>query len=178
MSNLKLKDGRVYAIEKMKVDDGVLMIDYLNSVASESDNLTFGSGDIEFTLEKQTVFLSSVLAIELNYFAVAKIDGVIIGNINFRAGVNPRIKHTGEFGISVLKQYWGNGVANELLSSLINWAGATGCIGKINLQVRVDNENAIKLYKKFGFEIEGLITRTFLIDGKYYNSYQMGKFID
>jgi RimJ/RimL family protein N-acetyltransferase len=162
----------------MKVDDGILMIDYLNSVASESDNLTFGSGDIEFTLDKQTSFLTSVLSCELNYYAVAKIDGIIIGNINFSAGLNPRIKHAGEFGISVLKKYWGNGIANELLTSLINWAKSTKCIGKINLQVREDNENAIKLYKKHGFEIEGLITRTFRIDGKYYNSYHMGKFID
>lgn len=178
MSSLKLKNGRVYTIEKMKVDDGLLMIDYLNSVASESDNLTFGSGDIEFTVEKQTVFLSSVLSSELNYFAIAKIDEVIIGNINFSAGDRPRIKHTGEFGISVLKMYWGNGIANELLAGLIRWAKDTNCIGKINLQVREDNENAIKLYKKHGFEIEGLITRSFLIDGKYYNSYQMGKAID
>lgn len=178
MQNLKLKDGTQYKIEKMNVDDGILMIDYLNSIAGESDNLTFGSGDIEFTLDMQTKYLNSVLFNELNYFAVAKLDGLIIGNINFQAGTKPRIQHSGEFGLSVLKKYWGNGIANELLTSLIFWAKSTKIVGKINLQVREDNENAIKLYKKHGFEIEGLITRTFLINGKYYNSYQMGRAID
>ena len=174
----KLKDGTHYIIEKMKLSDAVNMIDYLNSIAGESDNLNFGIGDMEFTIEQQETILKSVLPNELNYFALAKIDDVVIGNVNFRAGDRPRTRHSGEFGLSVLKKYWANGIAGELLSGLLIWAQENEFIAKVNLQVREDNENAIKLYKKHGFEIEGLLRRTFLIDGIYYNSYQMGKLID
>jgi len=42
---------------------------------------------------------------------------------------------------------------------------------------RVDNEKAISLYKKLGFEIEGQLKNAVYIDGKYFDNYIMGLII-
>jgi ribosomal protein S18 acetylase RimI-like enzyme len=65
--------------------------------------------------------------------------------------------HRGEVGIGVLKDYWGIGVATALMDYFFKWVETDGVIKKIELQVREDNVNAIKLYLKYGFKIEGRI---------------------
>jgi RimJ/RimL family protein N-acetyltransferase len=179
MTNTRnLKDGRTCIIRNAIPKDASGLIDYLNTIAAESDNLTFGLGEWDVTIEAETEFIESAMKSDNQYFVIAELEGLIIANLNFTAGTRPRLEHFGEFGVSVLKEYWGNGIAFELIDGLIQWAKNSKKITKINLQVREDNERAIKLYKKFGFEIEGLVTRTFFIEGEYYNSYQMGKLID
>jgi ribosomal protein S18 acetylase RimI-like enzyme len=52
-------------------------------------------------------------------------------------------------------------------------------IKKICLNVLEINNNAIKLYKEYGFEVEGVLQRDkVLSDGKYYNTIAMGRIMD
>jgi len=109
---------------------------------------------------------------------VALLDEEIVGLIVLRSGDKVRIKHIGEMGVTVKKAYHGLGIGSFLLQFLINWAKETGIIKKINLRVRTDNENAIKMYEKFNFKNEGVISRDFYINGKFYDSLFMGLLID
>ncbi|HBG38418.1 MAG TPA: N-acetyltransferase, partial [Clostridiaceae bacterium] len=83
----------------------------------------------------------------------------------------------GELGIAVLKQFWGIGVGNFLMDYLFKWINSNGIIKKVDLSVREDNINAINLYIKWGFKIEGRISKGLYINGKYYDLYNMGKII-
>lgn len=173
-----LKNGQKYIIRKAKTTDAGKLVEYLALISYESDNLTFGPGELSVTIEEETRFIEKAINSTNQYFVVAEYEGQIIGNLNFTAGTKPRVSHIGEFGVSVRKEFWGNKIAYELINGLIEWARNGGKITKINLQVREDNDKAIQLYKKFGFEIEGLIKRSFLINGTYYNAYHMGKIIN
>lgn len=168
-----LKNGEPYLIRKAEIEDAKAMVAYVNQIAGESDNLTFGPGEFGMTVEDEIAFIDSVNRSDNQLILLAVYEGRIIGNLSFRAGGRPRIAHSGEFGISVLKEFWGNGVAEAVISSLIDWAKEHG-IRKIDLQVRDDNEGAIRLYKKLGFKEEGHISRKFLIDGEFYSVYYMG----
>jgi RimJ/RimL family protein N-acetyltransferase len=174
----KLNDGKEYYIRDAEGNDAKGMIKYVNSIASESDNLTFGPGEFEVTIEEEIKILNSAFKSEIQLFIIAELNSLIIGNLSFRAGKRPRVEHTGEFGVSVLKEFWGNGVGKELINNLLDWAKKSNKITKINLRVREDNERAIELYKKMGFEVEGLVRRDMQINGVYTNSYQMGMLIN
>lgn len=68
------------------------------------------------------------------------------------------------------------GIGTNLLKETIRWAD-TNDIKKITLSVLETNEKAIILYKKYGFEEEGLLKKDKLLtDGNYYNTIIMGKF--
>ena len=133
---------------------------------------------MNITLKSEIKFIEKSLKSNNQYFVLAEYNGEIIGNLSFSSGIKPRIRHQGEFGVSILKKYWKNGVAYALISGLIKWAKEGKIITKINLQVKSDNEIAIKLYERMGFEKEGLIKREFLIDCKYYDLYHMGLIIE
>jgi len=174
----KLRDGRKYIIRDASVKDAEQMIAYLDKIATESDNLTFGPGEIDIKLEDEIKIIESAFSSTKELFIVAEVDGLIIANLTFRAGKRPRLEHTGEFGISVLKEFWGNGIGKALLHSLIEWAQASPVVRKVNLRVREDNEKAIALYEKMGFQREGLILRDMLIGEEFTNSVCMGLLID
>lgn len=75
----------------------------------------------------------------------------------------------------MLQEYWGYGIGKNLLGESIAWADTNG-IQKITLNVLETNTNAIKLYQKLGFEIEGILKKDKLLsDGKLYNTIMMGR---
>ena len=61
-----------------------------------------------------------------------------------------------------------------MVDTLLKWAAASQIIRKINLRVRPDNDRAIALYQRKGFQIEGTISREMLLDGKFFDHYFMG----
>lgn len=165
-------------IRKAVKNDAKALISYLDIIGGESDFLTFGAGEFGASVEQEEQFISNALNRENSLFIIAEVNGKVVGNLNFTGGPRQRTFHAGEFGVSVLKEYWGQGIGEQLIKYLINWSKKSGIIKKINLRVRTDNNRGIKLYMKLGFLKEGIIKRDFLINDKFYDSMHMGLLID
>ena len=98
-----------------------------------------------------------------------------IGNIK----IDPinRYHGYGEYGIMMGdKSEWGKGYAGEASMAIIDYCFREENLRKINLGVVEDNEAAVKLYQKLGFEIEGLYKKHGLYDGRYCNLLRMAMF--
>ena len=78
--------------------------------------------------------------------------------------------------MGLLPEYRGQGLGSKLLASVLEHAKKFG-LEKVELHVYTSNISAIALYKKFGFEEEGLIKKYRKLDGKYFDSLAMGKFL-
>lgn len=110
-----------------------------------------------------------------NLFLVAVVNDRIVGFSRCEGVYLKRFSHKVEFGVCVLKDFWGYGIGKKLLKESISWADANG-IKKITLNVLETNDKAIKLYERLGFEIEGILKNDkILSDGKYYNTIIMGR---
>ena len=108
-------------------------------------------------------------------FLVAEANGEIVGFSRCEGNKLKRTSHKVEFGICVLKAYWGFGIGKNLLIESIQWADANR-IKKINLAVLETNEKAIELYKRYGFEVEGVLKNDKLLsDGNFYSTILMGR---
>jgi RimJ/RimL family protein N-acetyltransferase len=178
VKEIKLRNGKNLMIENGDRCHAKEMMEYIDKISIESDFLTFGQGEFNITLEDEEKFIETTSKKNNALFIIGQIDGKIVGNLNFSGGERPRIAHRGEMGVSVLKEYWGQGIGTELIKYLIHWAKESDIIKKINLRVRTDNVSGINLYKKLGFVEEGIIKREFLIDNKFYDSLCMGLLID
>jgi RimJ/RimL family protein N-acetyltransferase len=174
MKKFNLKNGQTLTIRTAKKDDALNLINYVSKVGGESDFLTFGKNEFNITVEKEEAILESHLEVENKIYLIAEIENEIVGSLNYSGGIKQRTKHTGEFGISVAKKYWGLGVGKELIKYMIDWAKESNVVRKINLRVREDNETAISLYTKLGFKKQGVISRDFYVNDKYYCSICMG----
>jgi ribosomal protein S18 acetylase RimI-like enzyme len=111
-----------------------------------------------------------------NLFLVAVAKDRIVGFSRCEGHPLKRFSHKVEFGVCVLQEFWGFGIGKHLLRQSISWADESG-MKKMTLQVLETNEPAIALYKKLGFEIEGLLKKDKLhSDGTYHNTIVMGRF--
>lgn len=153
-------------IEKAGPEDAAELLTFLKQVGGESDNLTFGSEGLPFTVEEEEAFLRSTENSPNTVMFVAKLDGKIVGNASFTASSRERLKHRGELAISVLKEAWGMGIGTRLTEAVIDFAKNTAHVEIIHLEVRSDNDRAIKLYEKVGFRKTGTFHGLLKIHGE------------
>jgi ribosomal protein S18 acetylase RimI-like enzyme len=113
--------------------------------------------------------------IENNLFpqVVAVLDGQVIGWCDIMMiSDRPVHAHAGFITIGIVDEHRGKGVGSALIKSAIEAAQARG-LTRLELIVREENTAAIALYKKTGFEIEGLKRNANRVDGIYENAYVM-----
>ena len=162
-----------YIIREADIEDAENVIEYIKIVSDETDFLISDSSERNFTVRKEKEFLQNIQSSILEKIFLFEIENKIVGMCSIE-GINKiRIKHRVDLAITVLKNYWGNKIGEKLIDYAIEYC-KSNCIKKIELTVRIDNERALKLYKKFGFEIEGEIKNFIYLNGNYYNCYFMG----
>jgi L-amino acid N-acyltransferase YncA len=80
----------------------------------------------------------------------------------------PIYAHSGVLGMGLLPEFRRKGLGKKLVQRTLAAARDFG-FHRVELTVREDNLNAIELYKKFEFEIEGLQRDAVQVDGVYEN---------
>jgi RimJ/RimL family protein N-acetyltransferase len=163
-----------YIIRKAQPNDAKRIIELMNFTAGETDYLSFEKDAIKIPIEAQSSYIESTLSKENCLIIVCEIGDEIVGMIDFSASFKKRMRHCGEFGMMIKKDYWGQGIGRSLIEELISWARETNIVHKINLKVREDNMRAIKLYEDMGFIKEGHVSREFFVDDTYYGVIIMG----
>ena len=78
-------------------------------------------------------------------------------------------------GISVASAAQGQGVGTALMAALCDYADNWVACLRIELTVYTDNEIAQRLYRNFGFELEGTFRGYSLRDGVYVDAHSMAR---
>ena len=65
-------------------------------------------------------------------------------------GAQYKVAHRAEFGISILKEYWGLGIGRALMEACIQCARTAG-YAQLELDVVAENTRAISMYQTAGF---------------------------
>jgi ribosomal protein S18 acetylase RimI-like enzyme len=99
---------------------------------------------------------------------VALPAGEVVGWCDVIPKPRPIYAHGGVLGMGLLPQFRRQGIGERLIRQSLAAAQAFG-LHRIELTVREDNSNAIALYKKVGFAIEGVQRNVVQLDGEYEN---------
>ncbi len=105
-------------------------------------------------------------------FLLARDIDKLLGYSLISRGKLSRNKGVGTFALGVVHYAQKQGIGSGLIRESILWANHND-LYRLQLHVDIDNEHAIKLYKKFGFEIEGVMKKCALVKGLYIDKYQM-----
>jgi putative acetyltransferase len=113
------------------------------------------------------------------YPLVALVNGEVVGHLGLRTFPNsPRRKHVASFGMGVHDAWQRKGIGSALVTAAIDYARRWLNVTRMELSVFVDNEPAVRLYKKFGYEIEGRQRDYAFRDGAYADVYNMAKLLE
>jgi RimJ/RimL family protein N-acetyltransferase len=173
-----LATGETGTIRSPQPDDAAPLLTYVRSVAAETPYLIMEADEFNFTDDQERQWIQDHLDAPGKLALVAEVGGMVVGSLSFENGPYRRIAHRGTLGVSVAKQWRGKGIGTALLQALIDWADENPLIEKIGLAVAVNNEGAIRLYRKLGFLEEGRRPREMRIGpGQYMDDLLMYRFV-
>ncbi|MBD3107521.1 GNAT family N-acetyltransferase [Bacillus sp. AGMB 02131] len=167
-----------YIIRSAEETDATILSEVRLQIDGETENMDRDTGEayIDEAGFKQLIKEDSTSP--CNLFLVCEMNSRIVGFSRCEGTQLKRMAHKVEFGVGVLKEFWGYGIGTNLLEESIRWADANG-IKKMTLAVLETNEKAIKLYERYGFEVEGVLRKDKLLsDGDFYNTVMMGRLHD
>lgn len=156
-----LKNGATALLRNADAPDGAAVFDLFNRTHEETDYLLSYPDENTFTVEGESRFLAEQTQSENAVEIVALLDGKYVGC----AGIGPvgakyKVRHRAEFGISVLREYWGLGLGRALTEACVACARQAG-YAQLELDAVADNERALALYRALGFVEYGRNPRGF-----------------
>ena len=174
----KMKNGIGVMLKLPDETDSKEIIEFYKQVGKETTYLGYSDGEYKVSEEQQSAMIKEINA-SGNSIMILAIINLKIAGIGTISSNNKRIKnkHIGVLGIVISAEYCNAGLGTIMLDYLIEWCKNNRETAKISLTVRKDNQRAVALYEKFGFETEGILKKETFIDGKYYDSIVMALMI-
>lgn len=111
-----------------------------------------------------------------DHILVVELEGRDIGMIGIHLLKSAEQRHSALLGMMVRTEYEGQGIGKKLLENILDLADNWLMLVRIELEVIVDNERAIHLYKSFGFEVEGKKKYSVIKNGKYADVLMMARY--
>jgi len=146
-----LKDGREALLRNGEASDGAAVYEVFNLTHAETDYLLSYPDENSLDPEQEAKYLQEKADSADGIEIIAVLDGKPVG----MAGIEPvgkkyKVKHRADFGISILKDYWGLGLGRALAAACIQCAREAG-YAQLELNAVAENENALNLYRSLGF---------------------------
>ena len=115
-------------------------------------------------------------SVDGHYVFVACVGDEVVGHAGLHPAANsPRRAHAMMLGMAIPTPWQGKGVGTALMRALCDFADGWLNVIRLELTVFTDNERAIALYRKHGFEIEGTHKAYALRAGRYVDTHCMAR---
>lgn len=165
---IRLKDQRKCLLKNAERADAAAFLHYFTQAHAETEFLTTYADEGTHTVEDMEERLAAQKESRTEIEICAFVDGILVGSAgNHALSTREKLRHRADFGISILREYWGQGIGAALTGACIDCAKEAG-FRQLELEVVGDNENAVRLYKKYGFMEYGRNPRGFLTrDGRW-----------
>lgn len=162
-----------YHIREVKLEDAESLLEMLNQLDAENEYMLLEVGERNQNLEllkRDIEEFRGNNSLWLGAYQGKKCFGFFMAE----RGKYRRIHNLAYISVGILKEAQHKKIGTEFFSKLDIWAQKER-IKRLELTVMQDNVNAIALYKKSGFQVEGIRKSSILFDNKFVDEYYMAK---
>lgn len=177
MKTISVKNNLEVVLRDAKENDAKEIIEFYNIVGGETTYLSFVAGEYKVGIKQQEDLIKSTNESNNNTMILGTIDDKIMAIGTITSNQKKKGKHVAILGIVIKEEYCNLGLGKLMMDELIGWCKSNGITSKISLVVRKDNPRAVELYKKCGFEVEGVLKNEVYIDGEFFDLVAMGLII-
>jgi RimJ/RimL family protein N-acetyltransferase len=169
-------EGKMVNIREIRIEDSQKYLELCKVLDEETKFRPYDPGERNYSNEEQKKKIVDIINSTNSTILVAEVNNELVGYISASGSSLNRLKHIAKIGIAIKTDYCGQGIGRGLFNALEKW-GLENQIHRLELTVMTDNIGALILYKKMGFEIEGMKKHSLWINGEYADDYYMSKFI-
>ena len=140
-----MKNGKEAVLRNGNAIDGRAVLEVFNLTHKETDLLLSYPDENHFDSEQEAQYLEEKTKSLNEIEIIALVDNKVVGTAGIEAvGINHKVKHRAEFGVGILKEYWGLGLGKALTEACIQCARDAGYL-QLELNVVSENERAISI---------------------------------
>ena len=175
---IQLRSGQALLLRQVHPEDARAMLNYLERTSAETHFMVRLPEEVDFTLEEEERILRNIRKSDKDLM-LAVFDGDrVVGNVGVHIFHDrTKVRHRSSLGIAIIQEYCSSVLGTILMERGIDFAKKAG-FEQLELGVFADNDRALRLYKKMGFEEIGRIPRAFrLPDGSYIDEITMVKML-
>lgn len=152
---IALKGGRECRLRNGVESDGAAALKHFQLTHGETDYLLTYPDETCFDAAQEGDFLKKKTESAREVELLAIVDEKVVGMAGIEARGNVyKLRHRAEFGISVERAYWNQGVGRAMTRACIECAKRAGYL-QLELEVVCENRAAIALYESVGFQTYG-----------------------
>ncbi len=160
------------AIRRRTEHDGAALLELFNEERFQH----FGTAMERFaSIEDLEIWLDGLG--RARFEIIGEVDGKAIGYGRLQA-FGDRQNHSGWIFLGVREAFQRRGIGSALLQSLLSTGDILAGLQRIQLTVFSDNDVAIQLYRRFGFEIEGRHRRFLRRGTEFVDAFTMARIVD
>ena len=179
ISKIMTVEGKEIIFRPIISNDAENLLVFRRQIASETTNTMQYIGQEYPPIEETAKRLSAQLEDRTTVNAGAFSDSNLVAYLNLRLpwADHPWMPHLAQFGMMVLKDFWGQGIGKKLLKIQEEHAQSIG-VSRIEAMVRITNERGLSLYERNGYKIEGTRKKAALINNEFVDEYFIAKILD
>ena len=148
---ITMKNGKEAILRSANASDGAAALENFKQTHAETDFLLSYPDERGFTVEQESEFMQKKYDSDNEIEILALVDDKVVAVSGISAiGTKYKVRHRADFGISIIRDYWGLGLGKALTAACIKCAKEAG-YKQLELEAVADNERAIALYEKMGF---------------------------
>ena len=159
-------------VRRAAAADAAEMLALRIKLITETSFMLLEQGEYQLSAEDEAKRIERFNARDNCLMIVAEEQGQLIGTLSAYGGETRRIRHRATVALGVAREHWGKGAATAMLEFALQWSLEQG-LRRVELTVHTANDRAIAVYRRCGFEVEGIRRSSLLVDGRYVDEYLM-----
>ena len=153
-----------FSIRDALPEDAAALISLRKAIFGETNFMLYAPSEYSASPEELAAQLAKLRSSGHSRSLLAETEGTLIGFLGVMGSPVPRLRHSAQIVVGVLRSHWRQGVGRALLSEAIRWAPTAG-LSRLELFVMRQNTGGIALYEQLGFRVEGWRRRAYIIGG-------------
>lgn len=167
-----MSDRQGISVRKAEASDAAALLELRNKIVSETAFMLWEPGEFQGSVDDEAKRIDRLNSRDNCLMIVAESGGQLIGYISTLGGETRRIRHRATIALGVAREHWSKGAATAMLDFVLRWSRERK-LRRVELTVHTTNERAIAVYKRCGFQVEGVRSSSLLVDGQYVDEYLM-----
>jgi RimJ/RimL family protein N-acetyltransferase len=163
-------------IRTIRPDDAEQLVHLKLQLDGETQFMMLEPGERTLTVDGQRKQIERILSHDNQTILVAEHEGQLIGYLSAIGGAYKRSRQSAYIVVGILQAFTGQGIGTQLFIAMEEWARQHQ-LHRLELTVMAHNQVALALYKKRGFEMEGVRKDAVFVNGQYVDEYAMAKLL-